>query len=448
MSFEVTNFEDVLREAAGEAGQDADNIGQPEWLAWRRFANRRLDAAWRYHFWPFLRRCELRFYRLAYDAGQIYAAQAEVYWPLTGQYFTALQVVLPGANPTDSSGNINLNYWALTAQYAIQPDPLLDNLGQPGQNLLPFDLTVTYAQGQRVAYIGNVYQFYGLPQMVLANAAGNGTYSYVGLVNGRPSYQVASNQSIYWDSRRWVVTYPSNFPGGFASDSNVATPDLAKGWYSLGDDSANSLTITAQTSLSVTGILPTDSLCWGVVNAFDSYVAYEQTGFTPFTIVEGAFSSNPATTTRGNELNWWLSENGVQVATQISYAWIQFRLRSPILNGNLFRADTVYQAGTQIYYSSATAPGNFYTANNATNAGDTPESVPASWSVVALPRMFHRYLVLGMAADWERFEGEDEPNGLQTAMSLDALAQNELDDIKTLYVGQMGQRIKTQVQTR
>jgi hypothetical protein len=352
MSFETTNFEDVLREACGEAGQDADNIGQPEFMAWRRFAARRLDIVWRFHFWPFLQRCEQRYYRAAYDAAQTYTAQAEVYWPLTGQYFTALQAVPVSQNPTDSSGTVNLAYWALTAQYSQQSDLA---------EATAFSATTTYTQGARVNYIGNIYQLF---------------------------------------------------------------------------------------TVSSTGNLPTDTANWGIINPFNAYVAYEQTGQTPFSIVEGAWSANPAVSTRGNELNWWLSADGVQIATPISYAWVQFRLRSPKLNGNLFRADIAYTASAQMYYSSAATPGNFYTAATATSAGDTPDSAPDKWTAVALPRAFHRYLVLGMAADWEKFEGEDEPNGLQTAMALDALAQAELDDTKSLFVGQMGQRIKTQIRTR
>lgn len=450
---DTTDFEDVLREACGEAGTDADNLAQPEFMAWRRFANRRLDVAWRYHYWPELGRCEQRFYRLPYDPSRAYAAAIagldnsanEVWWPLTGQYFVALTTVpvavtltlendsrdpivwnattsagvttqypqaatgpviqlsgvytglyftvtgtgdigapVTGNNiwdgdtlentpisplgtpPTDAGGNINLNFWAATSQYAIQPcvtgtsyDCVAYQVA--AQNQPPFNLTATYTQGQRVWYMGNIYQLF---------------------------------------------------------------------------------------ALTATGILPTDPTSWGLIPPFDAYVPFEQTGFTPFTVVEGVFSANPRTTTRGNTLNYFLSERGVQVMTAIPYAWIQFRLRCPKLNGDMFRSDTAYPAGAGMYFINTATPGNFYTARVTTSAGDTPETAPAKWCVVKLPRIFHRYLVLGMAADWEKDLTGANLGARSAAVTADQIAQAELDDVKSLYVGQMGQRVKTEVQTR
>jgi hypothetical protein len=199
---------------------------------------------------------------------------------------------------------------------------------------------------------------------------------------------------------------------------------------------------------SAPGDLPTDGTAWGLVPAFDAYIPYEQSGQTAFTVVESVWSANPKVTTRGNELNWWLSDKGIQVMTPMAYAWVQYRIRCPKLGGMPFRADVAYAAGAQVYFSSAACPGNFYTAVTATNAGDTPVAQPAEWAVVAIPRIFHRYLVLGMAADWEKdLSGQNEA-GRAAAMAAQAIAADELDEVKSLYVGQMGQRVKTIVRTR
>ena len=199
---------------------------------------------------------------------------------------------------------------------------------------------------------------------------------------------------------------------------------------------------------NVLGDLPTDAANWGLLPPFVACIPYEQTGFNAFSLVEECFSANPAATTRGNTLDWMLNNNGIVVRTVIAYAWVQYRLRCPKLSGVNYSSSTAYAAGAQFYYGSATLPGNFYNVVTATNAGDTPDSAPAKFSVVAIPRIFHRYLVLGMAADWGTYQPPADPQAPQMAQVNEALAQAELDDVKSQYVGQMGQRVQTQVRTR
>ena len=375
---ETTDYIDVLTEAANEAALDPDNLSTAEWLIFRRYAKKRLETAWRHHFWPDLEKCEQRYFRLPWsNTAQYNAAVAgvdnsanEVWWALTGGYYVALTTVPLNTPPTDAYGNINLNYWAVTSVFAIQPDPTgglpvywpnNPTYPAPWLNVLAYDPTATYTQGAQVQYCGNVYQLF---------------------------------------------------------------------------------------AASVTGDLPTDAANWGLVPPFDAYVPYEQTGQIAFTVVEECFSANPRTSTRGNVVNWFLSERGVEVLTPISFVWIQYRTRCPKLNGSLFSATTAYAAGAQMYYSSATLAGNFYTALTSTTAGDTPDSAPSEWSVVPLPRIFHRYLVLGMAADWNKYTVGTDPEAEEPTMDLQAMANAELDDVKSLYVGQMGQRVKTLVRTR
>jgi hypothetical protein len=374
---DTTDFEHVLREACAEAGTDGDNVSQQEFSAWKRFADRRLDAAWRYHYWPDLVKCEQRYYRLPWSATAVYGPATagvdnsanEVWWALTGQYFIALTTVPVNTPPTDINGNINLAYWGLTAQFDIIPDATgtpydwPDNPPYPNPviNYSPFDPTVTYVQGNRVQYAGNVYQLY---------------------------------------------------------------------------------------AATVTGDLPTDLTNWGLVVPFDAYVPYEQSGQIPFTVVEECFSANPRTSTRGNVINWFLSERGAQVMTPINYAWVQYRLRCPKLQGSMYRADTGYTPGQTMYFSSANTPGNFYTCLAATQPGNTPETAPTLWAVIAIPRIFHRFLVLGMAADWEKDLSGANSAAMPATLAAQQIAMAELDDVKSLYVGQMGQRVKTLVRTR
>lgn len=341
---ETTDFEDVLREAAAEVTTlDADNLDATEFATIRRFAKKRLEWCWQYHFWPDLGRVEQRFYRAAWNSGTAYSATNEVYYQPTQKYYQALQASTNQA-PADSAGDTNLDYWEECARsYAADT----------------YSASGSYVQADRVSYGDNVYQLY------------------------------------------------------------VAGP--------------------------VSGVLPTDTTKWAVLTPFDQYVSYTQTGETEIGVVMAAWDSNPRTSTRGNELNWFLSENGVQVSSPIAFAWVEYRLRCPKLSGDTFDSTATYASGDQIYFSSTATPGNFYTANTGTSAGDSPDSAPGKWDVVQIPRIFHKPLVHAIAADWLRGPGGGAPEDYAALL---AIAQGALDDQKSLLTGQQSQRVKTVVRTR
>lgn len=195
----------------------------------------------------------------------------------------------------------------------------------------------------------------------------------------------------------------------------------------------------------VIGDLPTDTGNWGLLTRFDQYILYEQPNEIPFTVVNGAWNVNPRTSTRGRELNWFLSNNGLQISSAIHFAWVDYRIRCPKLSGDLYSATTAYASGAQIYYTSADLPGNFYNANNTTTAGQSPDSTPSAWAIVEIPRIFHKYMVHAVAADWIRGPGGGAPQDAQTQLGV---AEQALEDMKTLLVEQQSQRVHTVVQTR
>jgi hypothetical protein len=199
---------------------------------------------------------------------------------------------------------------------------------------------------------------------------------------------------------------------------------------------------------SATGVLPTDATQWGKLVPFDKYIPYERDGFTSIGVVTAAWSANPRTTTRGNELNWSLSENGVQILTPINYAWLEYRTRCPVLFGDLYDASfDGYDAGWQIYFrdDQANIRGEFHDVLGPVNPGQNPENAPSLFSRILLPRIFHNYLVNGLAADWMRGPGGA---AAQDVDEQEALAEAALEEQKSLLVGQQSQRVKTVVRTR
>lgn len=195
----------------------------------------------------------------------------------------------------------------------------------------------------------------------------------------------------------------------------------------------------------VTAVLPTDATKWGVLTPFDQYISYTQTGKPAVGVVAAAWNLNPRTSTRATELNWFLTEAGVQINSAINFAWLDYRVRCPRLTGALWDATLSYAEGDQIYYTSTSTPANFFTANGATTPGDSPDLTPALWDVVELPLLFHEYLVHAVAGDW--ITGPGGGSAADAAVQL-SLAEGVLEDQKSLLVGQQSQRIKTVVRTR
>jgi hypothetical protein len=189
--------------------------------------------------------------------------------------------------------------------------------------------------------------------------------------------------------------------------------------------------------------IPTVTTYWGILTEFDRYIAYAQTGKTAIGNVFSVDSVNPKTTTRSTAYSWWLSENGIQVATSSSYAWVTYRLRTVHLFGDVFVATTAYTVGQQIYYSATGTRGNYYDCIIATSAGDTPVSQPTKWSIVSIPLIFQRYLEYGGYSDYLRYDGQAEKAGME-----DDRAQGYLNDQAMLLVGQQGQEERATVSTR
>lgn len=78
----------------------------------------------------------------------------------------------------------------------------------------------------------------------LSNSQYNGSYVYNGLVGSRASYRLNSNISIYWNGGSWLL---NDGPISVASDSDVAYPWLATGWYDEGVGDPTGLILTPQT---------------------------------------------------------------------------------------------------------------------------------------------------------------------------------------------------------
>lgn len=293
----------------------------------------------------------------------------------------------------------------------------------------PWDPTVTY--NNAASGTGDPFEVYYAPTQKYYQALQGSTNQAPATINPDGSQTV---NLLYWAlSTRY-----------YAASTYSSTTLYSQGMMAQYGDSIYQLF----TAGPISGDLPTDAANWGLLTPFDQYILYEQPGLTPFTVVNSAWSTNPRTSTRGRELNWSLSNNGLQISSAIHFAWVDYRIRCPKLSGDLYNAATAYQPAAQMYYTSAATPGNFFInafpGPGPTPPGENPDNA-LNWDVVAIPRIFHKYMVHAIAADWIRGPGGGAPEDAEAQMQV---AEGALEDMKTLLVMQQSQRVKTVVQTR
>jgi hypothetical protein len=179
---------------------------------------------------------------------------------------------------------------------------------------------------------------------------------------------------------------------------------------------------------------------WGVLTPFDRYVAYEQTGETKIGDTFRVTQKNPDIFWADGDLDYSLSNNGVQVVDDVAEVWLKFRTQCPVLKGDAFSSTATYTANlSQVYYRSTTAPesypGNFYNCVTTTSAGESPETTAAKWSVVELPLFLERYLVQGAYADWLPGDGQNDKK-----MNEILMAERLISDQLFLLRAQQNQR--------
>lgn len=428
---ETTSFENILTDVADLVTTlDPANLDAAEFRGIRRLANRRLSWCWEFHFWPELMRVEQRWFRPIYSSAETYAAGDQVFFPADQNYYQAITDTT-GNDPATLSGSeyvTNDAYWTLAeASYS----------GDDYDSAEVAD----YAAPDVVRYPvdGKYYQRNALDAVNIAGAgysAVNAIVERTGDSNGKPEYGTAEGVRVNWTGSLWVISaYEDGLTTlAYTSFEDVATPDLVETW-----------TTSYSPSPTVTMSGPPGTAFWAELIPFVRYVAYEQDGYTALGSVVAVYESNPHITTRAKAAKWMLTNDGVLVRSAVGSVWVEYRLRCPVLSGDAYDATATYAAGQQVYFADDSTAGNFYTALSATTAGQSPATHPALWQVVELPRAFHKPMVHAIAADWIRGPGGGEPN--DAAVEL-AVAISALEDQKSLLVGQQGQRLKTQIQTR
>lgn len=434
------DYSDVLRASAALAGFTMDDVGTPEFQLFRTFHDRRLQIAWEIHRWPEICPLEQRTFRVKYDetGATTYPVGAEVLDPGTQQYYQAL--VQSTGQPPTINGVENSAYWAV-CQTSYTADP--------------FDSTLQYAIGDQAQDMTdlNFYQLFALTPVIVVSGGGaataNDTYYVIGTSNGKPLYQnKAGTWNIAWALNYWLISSQTSGVAAYASASNVATPDLASGWFSTDNsgppppfipNSTNNPVPTVAAALVVPpGNPSTNPANWGLLTVFERNIAWNQP-WAANVIGEFmvAYDKDPRVTTKLVKLPFVLDQDGAQfvqlrntfnygwnpASTNFSYVWLYYRLQRPLLTGDVLDVTQNYAGGAQVYFKSAiTGAGNFYTAApQGVLAGITPDNTPSAWTLVQIPYTFRQYLIEGGFADWLASDGQLDKSNARETMAMAAL---------------------------
>ncbi len=171
-------------------------------------------------------------------------------------------------------------------------------------------------------------------------------------------------------------------------------------------------------------------------------IPFNQVGEDEIDVVYQVWATNPNAALMPRRQGYALNPNGIQIIGPagywgygVNYAafpngytpnqnpfYLYYRKEMPNYSGSAYSDSHTYIVGNQVKFTDSEGVTNFYKCEVATVAGQSPESTPASWSLIEIPAAFLNFVVYGAYADWLRFDGQ-----MEKAAAMDAMAQTYQD---------------------
>lgn len=250
---------------------------------------------------------------------------------------------------------------------------------------------------------------------------------YQAIRSGGFSGQAPADATDTLNSAYWALSKASYAGENYSATTAYAVGDIV--YYASTD-------AYYQCHTASTGNAPSNTTYFGLLSEFDPYISLTQTGQTE--IGENGpihvYDANPDRETQVNELNYRMTDEGIQVFNGPVKVWVQFNIPAPELVGEPIDTSSAYAVDNQIQF--ATASGgvetiDFYDCTATSTAGQTPATNPSNWSRVEIPDQFRNYL--GAKAAMALLVNDDDP---RFAVA-DARAQAALNTLtENLYRGQ------------
>lgn len=181
-----------------------------------------------------------------------------------------------------------------------------------------------------------------------------------------------------------------------------------------------------------------DATQFGVLTAFDKYIAYEQNGRTPIDEVKGVSRRNPRVyPTNPGPIRFRPSDNGIQVDLHApNVVFVEFRLRPPVFTTTRYSSTFAYDVGDKAY-----AAPNCYVSLIGNNQGNAPDGV-SNWAVIPFPALLETFVKRAAFADalTDQKQQDRKTTELEEAYS-------HLQDAADYALAQQGQYDRAAVQT-
>lgn len=304
--------------------------------------------------------------------------------------------------------------------------------------------------------------------------------SFYGRPNGRDYVQLAVSDGVttytaFYNLTTGVVGTAANFltttigqqPNGFWLCQATFTANAAattSGTYTMALSSDGA-------TLSYIGVATKGAYLWGnlvqqVSNTplNDSLIDWAQAGENEIETVFDVTANSPFATNNPTRLTYQPVPEGIQLinASPVAYnyyingiaqqsifgavpsnpVFLYYRKACPSFTGDTFDATATYAVDEQMYFTNSLGTGDYYKCLVATTAAQSPDTTPASWSVLTVYDTFFQYAIYRAYADWLLSDGQNDKSA-----QAEAMAQGYMDSEFDLRERQMGDVLPMKTQT-
>lgn len=207
---------------------------------------------------------------------------------------------------------------------------------------------------------------------------------------------------------------------------------------------ASSLTFGPQvssdgTTLSYAGNTAKGLFIWGALLLQTSFanpasltIPWDQTGENVIDALFEVWKNAPNTSTYPRRQGYELTPDGIQIVGPSGWSYgyygytppqwyyganpvfIYYRKTIPDYSGSAYSAASTYAVNDQILFTNSASVTNYWKCIVATSTGQSPDTTPASWSVVKINEPFFQYAVYAGFSSWLLQDGQfDKAEAMQ-----------------------------------
>jgi hypothetical protein len=308
------------------------------------------------------------------------------------------------------------------------------------------------------------YAFFDLLEGATAGASDSVTATCTQVANGYFHCKITFTTSADADSNgRFYLSLSSSLISALITSSGdtIVTSD------------GDTLVAAGDSTTSYAGDTTKGAYLWGALlqqttdtGGEDLTVEFDQDGENEIEAVFDVYGVNPIGMTMPRTLANQLTPQGIQlISTSVpttytnglaqtstqgaatNPVYLYYRIRCPQWEGETFSASDTYAVDEQVYFLNSASVGNFYKCITATSAGESPDSAPTKWEVIAIDDVFFQAAIYRTYSDWLIADGQMEKAPAAT-MIADRFADQAFDRLERAMAHQSPFRVSTHLSAR